>query len=103
MKPERLSLISEGDVLISASPSFMFEGIRGRLRGAEILSTEVDLKNAGIVRLCYGENKITEFRRAHEGLIPENYYTDNFNDMPMIKFAKKAWLVDGIKIKEIKL
>lgn len=103
LKPEILSLISEGDVIISASPSFMFEGIRGRLRGAEILSTEVDLKNAGIVRLCYGENKIIEFRRAHEGLIPENYYTDNFNDMPMIKFAKKAWLVDGIKIKEIKL
>lgn len=101
LKPEILSLISEGDVIISASPSFMFEGIRGRLRGAEILSTEVDLKNAGIVRLCYGENKITEFRRAHEGLIPENYYTDNFNDMPMIKFAKKAWLVDGTCVCEI--
>lgn len=103
IKKKIIALIEPGDIVLTASPSFMFDRIKDRMMGADILSTEVDIKTARIVRLCYGENKITEFKRAYPAVVPDNYYTDNFNDMPMIMFAKKAWLVEGTKITEINI
>lgn len=98
LKPEIMNIIHNGDVIISASPSFIFDKIRDKFNGAEIISTEIDMEHMKIVKLCYGENKVEEFKRHYHGIIPENFYTDNINDMPMISFAEKSWIVKGTKI-----
>ena len=98
LKPELLSLVSEGDIIISASPSFIFDEIRNELCGAEIISTQVDLEQMKITSLCYGENKVTEFKKKYGQIRPDNYYTDNLNDTPMLEIAENAWLVNGSKI-----
>lgn len=102
LKPDIIKLIKPGDVILSASPSFMFSKIENMLGGAKIISTQVDLKGMNIVYLCYGENKVTRFKDCCPDTVPDNYYTDNFNDMPMIRFSKRAWLVRGSGITEIK-
>ena len=102
LKPDIIKLIKPGDVILSASPSFMFSKIENMLGGAKIISTQVDLKGMKIVYLCYGENKVTRFKECCPDTVPDNYYTDNFNDMPMIRFSKRAWLVRGSDITEIK-
>ena len=98
LKPFMLSLLKEGDVIISASPSFMFESIKQYLNGADIIATEVDLTSMKIKTLCYGENKVLEFKKKYPSIIPDNYYTDNLNDTPMLELAPNAWLVKGEKI-----
>jgi HAD superfamily phosphoserine phosphatase-like hydrolase len=98
LKPSILSLVSEGDVIISASPSFIFDEIRNDLGGADIISTQVDIKQMKITSLCYGENKVTEFKNRYGQIRPDNYYTDNLNDTPMLALAERAWLVSGSKI-----
>lgn len=103
LKPDIIKLIEPGDVILSASPSFIFSKIENMLGGAKIISTQVDLEDMKILFLCYGENKVARFKECCPGTVPENYYTDNFNDMPMISFSKRAWLVRGSDITEIKV
>lgn len=93
LKPDILNIIHEDDAVISASPDFMFGGIRQQLKGAEIISTQTDLKAMKIISLCYGENKPKLFKERYPGVVPENFYTDNLNDMPMILLSKNSWLV----------
>lgn len=102
LKPEILKMISSDDVIVSASPSFMFDGIRHRLGGADVIATAVDIESKKVITLCYGENKVTEFKKKYPGVIPENFYTDNFNDMPMLRFAREAWLVEGVRLRRVK-
>lgn len=100
LKPQIMNIIHDEDVIISASPSFIFDKIRDKFKGAAIISTEIDMNNMQIVRLCYGENKVSEFRKLYPGIKPDNFYTDNINDMPMMSLSKKTWLVQGEKITE---
>lgn len=102
LKPEILKMIKEGDAIVSASPSFMFDCIKDRLCGADVIATTVDIEAKKVITLCYGENKVTEFKKRYPGVIPENFYTDNFNDMPMLRFARSAWLVEGVKLRRVK-
>ena len=98
LKPKLLEMIKSGDVIISASPSFIFDGIKDELNGAEIISTQVDLELMQITSLCYGDNKVAEFNKRYGTVRPDNYYTDNLNDAPMLEIAKNAWLVKGSNI-----
>lgn len=102
LKPEILKMISSDDVIVSASPSFMFDGIKHRLGGADVIATDVDIESKKVITLCYGENKVTEFKKKYPGVIPENFYTDNFNDMPMLRFSREAWLVEGVRLRRVK-
>ena len=95
-------MISADDVIVSASPSFMFDGIKHRLGGADVIATDVDIESKKVITLCYGENKVTEFKKKYPGVIPENFYTDNFNDMPMLRFSREAWLVEGVRLRRVK-
>ncbi|MGM9937385.1 MAG: HAD-IB family phosphatase [Candidatus Ornithomonoglobus sp.] len=103
LKPVILEMLTASDAVISASPSFLFNGIKDRLNGARLITTEINLDTMEIESLCYGENKVKEYKK-HFGSEPlVNYYTDNMNDMPMIRLAQNAWLVKGNDIKRIKI
>ena len=98
LKLDLIAMIKTGDVIISASPSFIFDEIRKELNGADIISTQVDLVQMKITTICYGENKVTEFKKKYGQIKPDNYYTDNLNDTPMLEIAECAWLVNGSEI-----
>lgn len=101
LKPEIMNIIHDGDVIISASPSFMFDNIRDIFENVRIISTEIELESGKIKELCYGANKADMFRRIYPGVRPDNFYTDNINDMPMIQLSERAWLVEGTALTEI--
>lgn len=103
LKPVILGMLTPSDAVISASPSFLFNGIKDRLNGARLITTEINLDTMEIENLCYGENKVKEYKKHFGDEPPVNYYTDNMNDMPMIKLAQKAWLVKGNEIERIKM
>lgn len=102
LKPSMIGMLNSESVIISASPSFLLNGIRSKVNGANIISTEIDLSNMKIKTLCYGENKVVEFKKHYPDIIPQNFYTDNMNDKPMINFSENAWLVRDNTIVPIK-
>ena len=50
---------------------------------------------------CYGEQKIIEFSKMFDIRKMDAFYSDSLSDLPIMKKAKKAYLVDGDKITEI--
>ena len=50
---------------------------------------------------CYGEQKVVEFKRLYKKQKLEAFYSDSLSDLPMMKVADSAWLVEGEVVKEI--
>lgn len=98
LKPGLLKLVSEEDAIISASPDFLLEGIRDRLKAKTIICTKTEKDR--IVLLCYGKNKVKAFNEYFGDKAIDAFYTDSINDMPMMKKAARAYIVKGNKIRE---
>ena len=82
------------DVVISASPEFLLEGICKKLNVAKMMASRVD-KNTGkyFGENCHGEEKVRRFYEyLPDGEIDE-FYSDSVSDLPLAKLAKKAFLI----------
>lgn len=100
LKQEILALLDNDSIIISASPRFLFDGIADKTGVQNIVCTEIDKKTQEIKFLCYGKNKVTVFDTLYPNAVIDEFYTDSVNDMPMIKKAKKAYMVKGTVITE---
>lgn len=98
LKPELLKLVGEEDAIITASPDFLLEGIRDSLKAKTIICTKTEKDK--IVLLCYGKNKVKAFNGHFGNRVIDAFYTDSVNDMPMMKKARRAYIVKGNKIRE---
>ena len=96
LKPEILGLVSQEDSIISAAPRFLLENIAGELKAQTLICTET--KDDHVTFLCYGRNKVKAFWEHFEGCEIDEFYTDSINDAPMMKMAKKAYMVKGTEI-----
>lgn len=96
LKPEILSLIGSDDAIISAAPRFLLENIADELKAETLICTET--KDDHVTFLCYGRNKVRAFCERFEGCEIDEFYTDSVNDAPMMKMAKRAYMVKGTKI-----
>lgn len=99
LKPEILKLVGPEDMIISASPQFVFEPIKDQLHTEKIFSTEVDVKTGKIMFLCFGKDKVLKYKEMSQGSI-DKFYTDSLNDKPLMDMAKEAYLVTGNEIKK---
>ena len=87
------------DVIISASPEFLLEGVCQRL-GVECMMASVVDKNTGKYtgENCHGKEKVRRFyERYPEGKI-EEFYSDSRADTPLAEIAQKAFLVKGERL-----
>jgi len=99
LKPDMMRRVSAEDAVISASPDFLLRGFGERIKAKTLLCTTTE--GDRITFLCYGKNKVRAFEERFRDVEIEEFYTDSINDRPMMRRAKKAYLVKGDKIKEI--
>jgi HAD superfamily phosphoserine phosphatase-like hydrolase len=93
---------NENDLIISASPRFLLKEICNKLNIRNLISSEVDKSNGKFLsKNCYGEEKVRRFKEVFESKKINNFYSDSYSDMPMMKLSKKSYIVDGEKITEI--
>ena len=92
----------EDDVIISASADFFLQQICNRLKIKYLIASKIDIKNGKIEYMCHGDVKVKLFYEHFPNKIVDEFYTDSKNDMPMIKIAKKAFLVKKNNISEYK-
>lgn len=90
------------DVIISASNDLFLKEICSRLKIKHLIASKIDLKNNKIEYLCHNENKVKLFKNIFPNEVIDEFYTDSMNDLPMIKLAKKSFLVKGDRIIEYK-
>lgn len=102
LKQDLIQNIKEEDVIITASPRFLIEGIMDKLNTSNLICTEYNIDYGKIEFVCYGENKVHKFKEIYPDIELESFYTDSFNDLAMMNFAKIVYLVKGEKILEYK-
>ncbi|SDL77728.1 hypothetical protein SAMN04487833_13131 [Sarcina sp. DSM 11001] len=88
-----LVLIEPEDVIMTASPSFLLDGIRSRLNTDQIICTEVDVDEKKITWFNFGENKAVRFRDLYGDRKIDEFYTDSYNDRALMKLARRVYIV----------
>ena len=82
------------DIVISASPEFLLEGVCQKLGVAKMMASPVDKKTGKYNgQNCHGEEKVRRFYEyLPQGEIDE-FYSDSISDLPLAKISKKAFVI----------
>lgn len=92
----------DDDIIISASLGFIIKPVMEMLNIKNWIATNYSIETGKISgENCYGEQKVVEFKRLYKKQKLEAFYSDSLSDLPMMKVADSAWLVEGEVVKEI--
>lgn len=95
--------LSEDDVIISASPSFLLKPIIQRIGLSNLISTEVDMQTGRMnSKNCKGIEKVHRFKEIFGDTRIDEMYSDSLTDAPLASISEKPYLVIGDKIEEWK-
>ncbi|MER2080889.1 MAG: haloacid dehalogenase-like hydrolase [Ruminococcus sp.] len=90
---EMLQLISPEDIIISASPSDLIEGISEMLNTKNIIGTELDVKQKRITWFNFGDNKVKRYKELYGARRIDAFYTDSYNDKAMMDISRRVYIV----------
>ena len=88
-----LRLIGPDDVIISASPIFLLNGVRELLNTDRIIGTELDFEQKKITWFNFGDNKVKRYKAIYGDRKPDAFYTDSYNDKDMMKISQEIFIV----------
>ena len=89
----------EDDVVISASFDFIIERFCQKLNIKYVISSKYDVSNGHIIgENCKGEEKVKALYLYFNKPVINEAYSDSYSDLPMLKLAKRAYLVKNDKI-----
>ena len=98
-----LKLIGPEDIIITAGPDILINGIRDRLNTDHIISSEVDLDGRCFTYLNFKDNKLKRYRELYGDRPIDVFYTDSYNDRALMEISERVYLVKkGIPVKQIK-
>lgn len=88
------SLRQPGDLVISASPSFLLGPICQRIGIRRLIATEMDPATGALLgENCRGEEKVRRLRAQYGAEPVECFYSDSQVDLPLARLAHRAFLV----------
>lgn len=102
IKPFYARLHRPDDVILSASPERVLAEVCRRIGLVHWIGTQIDEETGQITRLCFRENKVGCLLERFPDARIDNFYTDSFNDQPIIDLAEHAFLVKGDRIRPLK-
>ena len=88
-----LKRISPEDIIITAGPDILINGIRDRLHTDYIISSEVDLDSGRFTYLNYKDNKVRRYREFYGDTPIDAFYTDSYNDRALMEISDRVFLV----------
>ncbi len=84
------------DVIITASFNYTMDEFCRRMGIKNCICSTIDYETLELIHLNFGDNKVKAFKEAYgDDVVPDEYYTDNLVDLPMMRYAKRAFLVRG--------
>ena len=83
----------DDDIIISASPEFIVCPAGERL-GVKVIATKMDEKTGKLMgKNCHDDEKVRRFSEAFPNGSTEEFYSDSDSDLPMARFAQRAFKV----------
>lgn len=84
----------DSDIIISASPKFLIEPIAKKYKVKDLFGSPIDKLTGKYNGLnCHGEEKVRIFKEKYKDAEILEMWTDSHHDLPLIKLAKKGYLV----------
>ena len=102
IKPFYRKIQQPDDVIITASPYFMMDDICRRLGVRHLIATDFDIETGEVRTACFRERKVALFRAAFPDVEIDDFYTDSVNDACLFPLAKRAFMVKGNEIRQVK-
>lgn len=93
LKRDFLDKIKSTDIIITASPRILIEAVASELKTKNIICSEFNLGTGKFEFICFRENKVVAFNERYPDAVIDEFYTDSFNDLPLMELAKKSYLV----------
>ncbi len=93
---------SPDDIIISCSPEFLLQRPVEILGVKNCICSKIDEKSGEITCLCFRENKAKAFLKEYPDGVIDNFYTDSFNDKPLMDLSRSVFLVKHGKTEKIK-
>lgn len=94
--------IRPSDAVNSAGPEFLLFPIKDLLGTSTLICSKVDLESKRVTYLNFGDRKVRRYREMFGERLIDAFYTDSFNDMPMMRLSKRVYFVRNGRIKRIK-
>lgn len=87
------------DIIISASPEFLLMPLKEELGVLDLIASRVDKKTGKFTGLnCHGEEKVKRLNKKYKDYEVLESYSDNKCDAPILRLAKKQYIVKGEKL-----
>ena len=97
-----LKRIGSDDIIITASPVFLIDGIREKLNTEKIIGSEVDFEQKKIIWFNFGDNKVKRYRELYSDREIDAFYTDSDNDKDMMEISREVFIVKRHKCERMK-
>lgn len=92
------------DVIITGSFDYTMREVQRRLGVKTVICSTVNRETLELEHLNFGANKVKVFQEMFgEDAVPDEFYTDNMLDLPMMQLARRAYLVRGNHIKQVEV
>lgn len=87
------------DVIISASPEFLLEDICKKMKVKKLIASKVNINDGKfLLPNCHDIEKVNRLNKEISNYDVEESYSDSLSDLPILKLAKKAYLVKKNKV-----
>lgn len=103
LKKEIISLISNKDIIITASPDFLIKGVLKFIPTNNVISSIFNIDTGNFDFICFKGKKVEALKEKFPDIIIDNFFTDSLNDLPLINISKKSYLIKNKKIKIIEV
>lgn len=90
---DMIKKIKKCDVIVTACPDFLMDPVKEALHTKHILCTKMNIKECCIEYLNFNDNKVKLYQKEYPYTKIKNFYTDSFNDQPMMDISKHVYLV----------
>ncbi|MCR4794667.1 MAG: haloacid dehalogenase-like hydrolase [Ruminococcus sp.] len=97
-----LKKIKKDDVIITAGPDFLINGIHELLNTENIICSRIDADKMKVKYLNFGSNKVRRFKAVYGNTPIKRFYTDSFNDKALMDISDEVYIVKKGRLKRIK-
>ncbi|MDR1734272.1 MAG: haloacid dehalogenase-like hydrolase [Oscillospiraceae bacterium] len=102
IRPWYKTVQQEDDLIISAGPTASLREICKRLGVKRFLGTIINEETHELEFICFRQNKVAAFHENYPGETIETFYTDSYNDKPLMDIAQHVFFVKGNRLRQIK-
>lgn len=91
----------DDDVIVSSTPKFLLEPLLKEMHIRNYILTEFDVTARRCVGLLnFGNEKLRRFKLHYDVNDIDEFYTDSLSDTPLLRVAKRAYIVKNYIPKE---